>query len=83
MTSTPSKATAGPWSAEGPDQFGDYNIHCQHERAVVAAVVNNLRRAAEVAANARLIAASPTMYDYIAAKAKDGDEDAARIIADI
>lgn len=34
-------------------------------------------------ANARLIAASPTMYEYIKAKAQLGDEDAAKIIATI
>jgi len=32
-------------------------------------------------ANARLIAACPTMYAYIAKKAQDGDADAARILA--
>lgn len=53
--------TTGPWSVEGPDEFGDYNIHCQHERAVVAAVINNVRPPEEVAANARLIAAAPDL----------------------
>lgn len=53
--------TPGPWSAEGPDQFGDYNIHCGHERAVVAAVISNVRSPEEVEANARLIAAAPDL----------------------
>lgn len=35
------------------------------------------------AANARLIAASPLMYEYIAKRAKEGDDDAASIIAAI
>lgn len=34
-------------------------------------------------ANARLIAASPTMYEYIQKQAKGGDEDAAQIIRSI
>ncbi|MFA6046919.1 MAG: hypothetical protein WC718_18190 [Phycisphaerales bacterium] len=33
----------------------------------------------EASANARLIAASPTMYDYIARRAACGDEEAKRI----
>lgn len=37
-------------------------------------------RAAD-AANARLIAAGPTMYEFIARKAQEGDADAAAIIA--
>ncbi|MCR4299632.1 MAG: hypothetical protein NUV75_12960, partial [Gallionella sp.] len=35
----------------------------------------------QVFANARLIAAEPTMYDYILKKSSEGDSDAARIIA--
>lgn len=38
---------------------------------------------AEMDANARLIAASPTLYAYVAAKAAEGDADAARIISSI
>ena len=34
-------------------------------------------------ANARLIAASPTMFDFILRKAYDGDEDARRIVGGI
>ena len=36
-----------------------------------------------VEANARLIAASPTMYEYINKLANNGDENAASIIANI
>ena len=32
-------------------------------------------------ANARLIAASPTLFDFVAKKAAEGDADAARIIS--
>lgn len=34
-------------------------------------------------ANARLIAASPTLFEFVAKKASEGDADAARIIANI
>ena len=37
----------------------------------------------EQEANALLIAACPTMYDYIQKKALEGDEDAAKIIASL
>lgn len=37
----------------------------------------------ETKANARLIAASPKMYSYIAKRAEEGDTDAAEIIASI
>lgn len=51
--------TPGPWRAEGPDEFGDFNIHEPTCQLAVAAVVYNMRPAPEVAANAKLIAASP------------------------
>jgi hypothetical protein len=38
---------------------------------------------AELGANARLIAASPTMAEYIQRKADEGDEEAARIMETI
>ena len=46
---------------EGPDPFGDYNIHEPSARLAIGAVVSNLRPASEVAANARLIAAAPEL----------------------
>lgn len=51
----------GPWTAEGPDEFGDYNIHEPSIRAVVAAVISNLRTPSEIRANARLIGAAPDL----------------------
>lgn len=68
--------TKGPWQAEGPDVFGDYNIIPPHQSAAVAAVVSNLRDPIEVAANAILTQAGPTMLkalQYLAAK-WDGDD---------
>ena len=55
------KHTIGPWNAEGPDEFGDWNIHPPHQRAVTAAVISNVRDAEEVEANAHLVAAAPEM----------------------
>jgi hypothetical protein len=55
------KHTPGEWTSESPDEFGDYNICPADGVLAVAAVVSNLRPPAEVAANARLIAAAPDM----------------------
>lgn len=53
--------TAGPWNADGPDVFGDWNILHPADSLAVAAVVSNMREAHIVAANARLVAAAPEM----------------------
>lgn len=53
--------TAGPWAAEGPDQFGDYNIIAQGVTLAVGAIVSNLRPAAEVKANALMAAGAPRL----------------------
>jgi hypothetical protein len=58
--------TPGPYRAEGPDMFGDFNILHNGDALAVAAVVSNLRPPAEVAANAHLHAAAPDLYDWIA-----------------
>lgn len=57
-----SQHTPEPWTAEGPDPFGDYTVS-DHSGLAVAAVVNGLvpGRAEQVAANARLIAAAPNL----------------------
>lgn len=58
--------TPAPWTAEGPDEiFGDYNIHEPGVRAVIGAVVSNLRPPEEVAANARLVAAAPDLLSAL------------------
>lgn len=53
--------TPGPWHAEGPDDFGDYNIKNDDFHVAIGAVVSNLRPMMEVRSNARLIAAAPAM----------------------
>ena len=56
------KFTPGPWHADGPDMFGDFNILHPADSLAVAAAVTNLRPPEEVHANACLLAAAPTMY---------------------
>lgn len=82
--------TEGPWRAEGPDMFGDYNIIPPHQTAAVAAVVSNLREPLEVVANAMLTQAGPTMLKalrYLAEKWESDDwatdqEEMARVVRD-
>lgn len=54
--------TPGPWRYDGPDCFMDYNIlPADDHTGALAGVVNNGRPPAEVAANARLMAAAPEL----------------------
>ena len=62
--------TKGPWHVEGPDAFGDWNIHHPADRLAIGAVVSNLRPPAEVAANAYIFGASHDLYDALSALLK-------------
>lgn len=60
------KHTPGPWTAEGPDAYGDFNILPAHETLAIGAVVRNgVRPNAVTAANARLVAAAPELLDFV------------------
>lgn len=85
--------TEGPWLATGPDMFGDYNIVLadrSNDCRAVAAVVSNMRDPLEVAANAMLTKAGPTMLKtlrYLAEKWESDDwatdqEEMARVVRD-
>lgn len=79
-----SEHTPGPWEAEGPDMFGDFNILHPADSLAVGAVVSNLRPAAEVAANARLAAAAPSMkaeLEWLAAFADVRSQDESKVFA--
>ncbi|MBO6542329.1 MAG: hypothetical protein JJ939_11560 [Alphaproteobacteria bacterium] len=56
--------TPGPWDAEGPDGFGDYNIVQRGTNPAIAAVVSNLREPEIIAEDARLIADAPAILEY-------------------
>lgn len=94
-----SKHTPGPWKIAWPDwddewefyhdpDAGDYEGSASidgegwSQLAKVTVMVNGEEDEAGKA-NARLIAASPTMYEYIARKAQEGDTDAQAIISGI
>jgi len=75
------KHAAGPWSIVR----GDSVVNVKDSNGADVAATNSKaywqRHDDTDLANARLIAACPTMYAYIAKKAQDGDADAARILA--
>lgn len=64
------------------DGYDSKWVYAGH-RYIAAASGRDVPSWVEVVANARLIAACPTMYDYIKTQAEKGDEDAAKIINSI
>jgi hypothetical protein len=84
------KHTPGPWGAEPSPLDARYQIwgaRDNGERVLIGYVYGssdiNPAHVILPEENARLIAASPKMYDYINEKAKSGDEDAQKIINSI
>lgn len=65
--------TPGPWAADKADMFGDHNVvrGNSDDLSAIAAVVSNMRPANEVFANARLIAASPTLLEALIQAAEE------------
>jgi len=86
------KHTPGPWTVQDMSKvsrprnkgLGWWRIRTAKGDLIADCRAVGLRITdAEIVANARLIAASPKMYDYINEKAKAGDEDAQKIINSI
>lgn len=79
--------TPGPWNVESDRQPNAITI--RFDDGVNASYVATLYPACLCEehgnhyANARLIAACPTMYDYIKVRAQNGDNDAQKIIGTI
>ena len=87
-----SKHTPGPWIARKeprnpyPDPPGDkWTVRAAGYWWVadIFPFARGWQDDSESKANALLIAASPTMYDYLASRARSGDSKAASILADI
>jgi hypothetical protein len=64
-TGQPVRPLDGPWTMEGPDMFGDFNILPPNDCGAVAAVVSNMRAPEIVEGNARLIAAAPELLEAL------------------
>ena len=77
--------TPGPWliewnAAQGGEGHYIKDINDMWELSRIAAVLFHDDADGETHANARLIAASPTMYDYLVERAQSGDARAASIV---
>ena len=70
----------GPWRVAPASNYASSEIHVDADtRGFVALCGHRGDKQAE--ANARLIAASPIMFDFIARHAKDGDREAQSILS--
>ncbi len=72
------KSTPGPWSVS-EHASGEISISNNFNAKIIADMTNCENHKA----NARLIASSPTMYQYIIRKSLEGDLDAKKIIDEI
>ena len=77
--------TPGPWQiewnvAQGGEGHYITDNNDMGELSRIAAVLFHDDADGETRANARLIAASPTMYDYLVERAQSGDARAASIV---
>ena len=77
--------TPGPWliewnAAQGGEGHYIKDSKDMGELSRIAAVLFHDDADGETRANARLIAASPTMYDYLVERAQSGDARAASIV---
>ena len=80
--------TPAPWLiewnvAQGGEGHYITDSNDMGELSRIAAVLFHDDADGETRANARLIAASPTMYDYLVERAQSGDARAASIVEDI
>ena len=72
--------TPGPWNCNRSSASG-YDIVCSENSPTDVCVISRRdKTTGEIDANARLIAASPTMYDYLVERAQSGDARAASIV---
>lgn len=82
LTTVPTSAGSchqiGPFPTRRPD--GAPTFACLYADGIRIGIDDRLPNAIELAANARLIAASPTMYDYLVERAQSGDARAASIV---
>lgn len=71
--------TPGPWSVV-KDRFNNSQVYAENRN-----ILDDLPIADNIIekANASLIAACPTMYEYIAKKAAEGDANAAEILRNV
>ena len=72
--------TSGPWHIGTPPPNGEQTIGTTQGLMVAVATTGT---SVPTKANARLIAAAPTMHEYIAKRADAGDNEAKQILESI
>jgi len=88
------KFTPGPWYVfhsahrgrfddDGPGAFSIGDAQTAHSANILCSRYQWPERAEEMKANANLIAAAPTMHEYIAKRADAGDNEAKQILESI
>ncbi len=78
--------TPGPWKWDGKDLWKVGDSLWSEDNPHIYTGINldeKLRHSPVLKANARLIAAAPTMYDYLTLLASGGDDKAHEIISQI
>lgn len=78
MTNETATHTPGKWGF-GPPDIGTDDDGTGHARGICYMLGFGAQREAD----ARLIAASPSMYAYVATRASSGDTEAQRILAEV
>lgn len=78
------KFTPGPWAVGEPNDFATSEIGVHSDKWCLLDMCMDIRdKSVDQEANARLIAASPTMYEYIVRRAEIGDSEAKSILETI
>jgi hypothetical protein len=77
------KHTPGPWRTGCGGESAYRETIIRADNLKLAQVWSHTVPLDEAIANARLIAAAPTLFEYAKQQAEKGDENAARIIAEI
>lgn len=77
--------TKGPWKFDKIAYSRDLNFHIQtvdmkHKNTFIGEVGGGLQSNHEIEANARLISAAPTMYEFIFKLASTGNDEAKQIL---
>jgi len=76
----PHSFTPGPWTFQPCDEYTNcFDVLCEKDY-YVATTHDGVRGDRNADANARLIAAAPTMYEFIASSASNGCAEARKIM---
>ena len=72
-----SKHTPGPWQ---PLTFSNHELQTDFAMVAIGKRAHIIGYGEEDQANARLIAAAPALYEYVASKSNSGDNEASKLL---